>query len=348
MRLAADWLLRAQAVHGSEGYAHSFTFRRGWAPCYAETTGYIVPTMLRAADVLSCPAYDASALRAGEWLLRAQQDDGSFVDLEGRRQVFDTGQILEGLVALHRRTKVEAYRTSAIAAAEFIAGCQNDDGTWTRHAYLGVPHSYYTRVAANLLAVDREFDVPAAGRAATRFLAWALAQARPNGYFGAMEFAPGTLPYLHTVVYVLEGLEASHAVTGDPVLARACARTSEALLDVAEQSDGVPWAQYDAKWRFARTERCLTGVAQWAALLMRLFRAEPRERYRSHFSRSLAFLRARQFRRGGPNVRGALPGSAPMWGTYFRFAIPNWGVKFYLDALLEYDDLVTSGRVSAS
>ena len=33
------------------------------------------------------------------------------------------------------------------------------------------------------------------------------------------------------------------------------------------------------------------------------------------------------------NTRGALPGSAPLWGPYARFRYPNWGVKFFLDAM---------------
>lgn len=33
-------------------------------------------------------------------------------------------------------------------------------------------------------------------------------------------------------------------------------------------------------------------------------------------------------------VRGAIPGSAPMWGAYSRFEFPNWAAKFFADALM--------------
>jgi len=31
---------------------------------------------------------------------------------------------------------------------------------------------------------------------------------------------------------------------------------------------------------------------------------------------------------------GALPGSFPLWGRYEKFAFPNWGTKYFVDALL--------------
>jgi hypothetical protein len=33
-------------------------------------------------------------------------------------------------------------------------------------------------------------------------------------------------------------------------------------------------------------------------------------------------------------VRGAIPGSAPIWGAYSRFEFPNWAAKFFADALI--------------
>ncbi len=35
------------------------------------------------------------------------------------------------------------------------------------------------------------------------------------------------------------------------------------------------------------------------------------------------------------NLRGGIPGSDPIWGDYIPLALPNWAVKFYIDALLD-------------
>ena len=37
---------------------------------------------------------------------------------------------------------------------------------------------------------------------------------------------------------------------------------------------------------------------------------------------------------GHPEADGALPGSDPLWGEYFPWSFPNWGVKFFADSLL--------------
>lgn len=36
-----------------------------------------------------------------------------------------------------------------------------------------------------------------------------------------------------------------------------------------------------------------------------------------------------------PDIRGGLAGSYPIGAGYLRYAIPNWGVKFFADSLLQ-------------
>jgi hypothetical protein len=36
---------------------------------------------------------------------------------------------------------------------------------------------------------------------------------------------------------------------------------------------------------------------------------------------------------GESGIKGGLSGSAPIWGRYMRFRYPNWGIKFFLDAI---------------
>ena len=46
---ALGWLYRAQDATPDGGVSHSYELGRGWLPSYAETTGYIIPTLLNAA-----------------------------------------------------------------------------------------------------------------------------------------------------------------------------------------------------------------------------------------------------------------------------------------------------------
>ena len=38
------------------------------------------------------------------------------------------------------------------------------------------------------------------------------------------------------------------------------------------------------------------------------------------------------------NIRGAIAGSHPIFGSYERFKYPNWATKFFVDALLALNE----------
>src|SRR5512132_456037 len=213
LRLAADWLLTAQRAAGGGGYARLYCLvRRRWDKAYIETTGYIIPTLLRAADHASDERYRDSAFRAGWWLLSVQNADGSFNDIDRNvPMAFDTGQCLIGLTTLARTTGDAAYDAAARNTGDWLIAQQEPDGSWVRHSYLGRKHTYYTRVAAALIELsDLTLDTRHA-EAGRRSIDWALAQQTANGYFDAANFAAGEPSYLHTMGYVLEGL--LHAYT---------------------------------------------------------------------------------------------------------------------------------------
>ena len=59
------------------------------------------------------------------------------------------------------------------------------------------------------------------------------------------------------------------------------------------------------------------------------------DRLRENARRALAFLKGNQrLADPDPAVRGAIAGSAPIWGRYSMFEFPNWAAKFFADALM--------------
>lgn len=335
VRAACDWLLHAQAVVGGGGYAHSYNLYLGWQPPYPETTGYIIPSLIRAARYLRDERYRDSAIRAGEWLIGVQQEDGAFLDLNGQRQVFDSGQILEGLLELYRETARGIYLQAAIRAGEFLVAVQDPAGPWTRYAYNGVAHTYYTRVAANLLKLWQATDQIEFKRAAEKAIRWSIRQQLPNGYFAHMAFGEVELPYLHTIVYVLEGLFEAAYINHDAAARAALLRTVNALSAASSRDDGILYSRYDSNWTAHGRDRCLVGLAQWAGLLLDLAHTEDNPEWGALGRRVVDYLKRRQVRAGRANVLGAIPGSDPLWGSYCKFAFTNWTVKFFVDAVLK-------------
>lgn len=342
---AAGWLLAAQRAAGGGGYAHSFNLVHGWQPPYPETTGYIIPTMRRLWTSTGETAYRHSMAAAAGWLSSIQAADGSFADLQGRAQVFDTGQILIGFNDLAERVPELWHREAHTGAARWLLSVQEADGSFVLHAYNGIPHSYYARVGAALAVAGRVLGEPAVRDAGIANLRWTVAQQDGNGFFRHLSFDEAP-PFLHTMIYVIEGLLDGAEETRDATFRDAAVRFAERLRAIAREHDGILCSQYRPDYSIANREKCLTGLAQWAAVCFRLARSTGASGWRDEGRKTLDFVAARQILTSDERLNGGVPGSAPITGRYMRAAIPNWGVKFFIDALLEAQGPDTPGRAA--
>ena len=333
IRSATDWLLGAQRAGGGNGYAHSFHLLGGWQPPYPETSGYIIPTLGQVYRRFNRPELRASVTAASRWLQSIQQSDGSFCDLHNRPQVFDTGQILIGFNYLADYAPELVDRAALARAAQWLCAVQESNGSFVRHAYNGIPHSYYARVGAALLAAGRILGDGRLRESGFRNLCWTLAQQETNGFFRHLSFDESP-PYLHTMMYVVEGLLDGHAETGEPAFLVGASRFSERMLQLVRERDRILRSQYKSDWTVANAQKCVTGLAQWAGVCFRLARIKNDDGYRDAGLKTLTSLQQRQIRSVDRRLRGGLFGSDPPWGRYMRLALPNWGVKFFIDALL--------------
>jgi hypothetical protein len=229
-----------------------------------------------------------------------------------------------------------ADRDALARCARWLAAQQEADGSFRRHAYHDVPHAYYSRVGAALLTAGRILGDDSLRAGGSRNLEWTLAQQAANGFFRQLSFDAGP-PYLHTMIYVAEGLLAGHGETKDPALLAALRRYAGQLLELSRGRDGVLRSQYREDFTVANAQLCLTGLAQWAGLCFGLA-ALGHDSYGAEGRRMIALLKRQQSFSRDPRLQGGLFGSAPLWGRYMRLAIPNWGVKFFIDALLLSDE----------
>ena len=146
---AARWLLRAQAATQDDGVAAAYSFEEGWVGSYPETTGYIIPTLLAYAERVDSEIYRKAALAMAEWELTVQTPEGGFpghfVDRAHPPVVFNTGQVIFGLVAAHAATGDDRFLDAAHRAGHWLVGAQDPDGAWRRSDYRGALHVYNTR-----------------------------------------------------------------------------------------------------------------------------------------------------------------------------------------------------------
>lgn len=350
---AISWLCRAQDATPDGGVSARYRFDRGWAPSYPETTGYLIPTFFHYAHVAQKQEHRDRALRMSEWLLALQLDNGAFPGHDVGAQpwpvVFNTGQILGGLLSAFQETRQEKFLQACLRAGDWLAAVQAGDGSWPQYEYLNRPHAYHTRVSWPLLELWCVTGTEKYKQAALRNLQWALDRQLANGWFSQNGFSDEEHPYLHTIAYAIRGFLGAAAVLRphdrDCPLARqyfaAAERAAAAVLHRFEIRR-FPFAQYDRDWQSRERFSCLTGDSQIAAAWLLIYHGNGDVRYLNAALKINDFVKSTQnLTSANPGIRGGIKGSHPVWGKYMRYSYPNWAAKFFIDALLLQEEIMS-------
>lgn len=184
---AMAWLCAAQDGTADGGVSARYRLDRGWAPSYPETTGYIIPTFFAHAKRLGDEQFHTRALRMTDWLLPLQLESGAFpghdVGKAPQPIVFNTGQIMLGLLSAFHETQQHKYLRAAMRAGDWLVAIQEPNGSWLKHTYLNRVHTYHTRVAWPLLELWVATGHERYRETAIKNLDWALGNQLPNGWY---------------------------------------------------------------------------------------------------------------------------------------------------------------------
>jgi hypothetical protein len=336
---ALAWLSRSQDVVGTGGVG-SFGFS-GWSRGYPEVTGYIIPTIwdfVSDGDKVD-PRLADRAVRMANWELTIQTDVGGWeggIAGDGLPPiVFNTGQVLRGLIRTYEETGEEKYLTSAMLAADWIVSTQEPDGSWERVNHLQLKRVYDTYVAAPLTALAAITDTERYQEAAIRNCEFAMTKRHENGWFDLCDnSADGNdAPSTHTICYTIDGLLEVGWRLQRADFTEAAIESAEMLARQVEPH-GYLAGRFSESWEARVNWSCLTGVAQLGIVLGRLVERYGRGEHLATMRRLADFLVWVQDLNGkGVDRRGALAGSFPIWGTYAPLRYPCWATKYLLDFL---------------
>lgn len=338
IELAADWLIKAQENSSDGGYSRLYSlYKQKWDSSYIETTGYIIPTMMRVSSYLQDEKYRESAGKAALWLLGVQNLDGSFSDIDDitEPKVFDTGQCLLGLNYMYSATHEKKFLEAAKKAGDWLSRVQEENGSWIKYAYFGIPHAYYTRVAAALIELGSLSNESRYTESGLKNVNWAISCQKENGFFESVSFKEGDAALLHTMVYVLEGLLHAFQITGERYILGAVLKNAEKLKEINLQREIILYANYDQAYIAKTKSRCITGLAQWAGICLDLYEITEDADYRKIATRTIYYLKSKQIMEG-ENLLGGFTGSIPFYAGYATGKVVNWNNKFFIDALLKF------------
>jgi malonyl-CoA O-methyltransferase len=258
---------------------------------YPEVTGYIVPTLLEYGE-------RELAIRLVHWLLSVQTSEGHFTDPdEGKPYVFDTSQVLRGLLAsaaLVPAASEAARRAADWLCAQVVEGGRGEFGP----RYAGrIPESVHLYVLPPLYEAAELL----------RKRAYRVAAQRCLEYYARHPEALLLSTLTHFLGYELEALiDLGHGDLAMPVL--------EAFRRL-QAEDGSVRGAGDVQWV------CAPGLAQIASCWYKTGQWEPGDK-------ALAWLETHQRPSGG------FLGSYGPGASYFPHDELSWAVKYYLDANL--------------
>lgn len=343
LRGAAAWLERAQDATGDGGIAGRYRLASGWSSSYPETTGYAIPTLLTLADVLGDDRYRERAARCVEFLRSVQLPSGAFPALEiadnrTNPSPFNSAQIIHGLHRWHAATGDRTVLDPIVRAGRWICDVQDSDGAWRQYFYRQLACTYSAYAACWLAEIADDVDEPRFRAAAERNLRWVLSHRDADtGFFDRSGFSPGDhaqrRAHTHTIAYTLDGVlrlsERLHSADAQEAVRFA----AERLLERLERSKTLAGV-LNHRWQPQADYVCLTGNAQMALIWMRLARSSGDVRFLNAAFKAIDEVkRAQTLVQANGGIRGGIPGSWPIAGEYIEFAMPNWAVKFFIDAL---------------
>jgi uncharacterized protein YyaL (SSP411 family) len=359
---ALAWLERAQDATPDDGLSRGYCLTwnphfglRGWQPSYPETTGYIIPTFYHAGRALLRPRLTERATLAARWEITVQLSTGAVrggvIGEAESPAVFNTGQVILGWLAALDETGDEAFAEAITRAADYLVSVQEADGHWRKgNSEFAQAKStlYNARVSWALAEAGARLGVGRYRDAAARNLRAVAGLQKPNGWFPHCCLTDPTRPLLHTLAYTVRGLLEGGRVLGDSCLLEAAVLTSERLAQLV-RSDGWMAGRFSSDWSPAVRWSCLTGQAQMANNWMQLYSITGERKWLEPVPRVLQFLKRTQNRSStDPGLRGGIKGSSPVDGGYGRYEILNWATKYFVDALMRHDQVLTGRDPSNS
>lgn len=337
--LLVRWIYNAQRPDG--GIAAYYSLLSGYSVSYPEVTGYIIPTLYDFAQTSGDKRAFRVAENATQWLLSLQMPEGAFPaglhGSEARPSVFNTGQILHGLVRVYRETHTPKILNSAILAADWLIGMQQSDGSWSGPgAYQEASHTYYSMVAWGLAELssiaDQHTPRESYGAAADRNLDWVLSHFRPSCWIDGINLR-GHPNYLHFIAYVLQGVLECAVLRRRSDAIDAVRKSSWILLRKFETTKFLAGA-FEVDFTTGCRFTCLTGNAQMSCVWLRLYEITGDLRFLNAALKMNEMLKESLPVRSGKGIVGGVSGSYPIWGRYQPLRYISWGCKFLADALL--------------
>jgi len=359
LKLSLEWLLKAQKVTSDGGVSQYYQAdkKAWWKKSYPETTGYIIPTFLNYYKYFDNEIYKNKAIEMGDWELDIQSPDGGTGDFIGfyatntlKPRNFNTGQVMLGYLSLFEYTKDKKYLSSCVRSADYIIDSLNSEGTWN-YSRFNTPQSYNVRVAWPVLELSLVLQSEKYKFYGELMTNWVISKGTQNGWFKKNNFSKDEKGLTHLIGYTLVGLLKIYHIKNLnlnyeyilEILVKAAENLCKSYLKkinsrLNKESYVGFAAYYDANWNELVKWSCTTGDTQIEYFLRDLGNITSNKIFLETadiISNEMKNIHITDDIANDNNLIGGLFGSYPIEKNYHPYEIPNQGIKFFADSLLQ-------------
>lgn len=354
LKLSIDWIKKAQDITADSGVSRGFSLvpgpksnNKGWQPSYPETTGYIIPTLIKAGEKFQDVDLIRRAKLMADWELSIMFPDGAVhggnIAVKSNKAIFDTGQVIRGLFAVYKKTNEKKYLEAAVKSSNWILNNENGkQGKWINNNASCVDPSTTTyNIYAISPIVELGVDIGNSefkelGRRAAEFT---VSMQNDRGWFSGADFKKSDSALLHTMAYTIDGLWDAGTLLNEEKFLNSAKKALDGVLSQMNDRGFIP-GRMDGDWNASADWACLTGIAQIGVTCVKVYKRGGDKKYLESALKAKDFLKTCQNNfddeHGG---LGALWGSWPVSGDYGRYEALNWAVKYFTDLLMELINL---------
>ena len=345
-REAAAWLMRAQMATGQQGVSRGYSMNvAGWSPPDALASALTAMSLLTGGEWLADDKLIETAVAIGDWIITRQSDSGA-VDCEPE-VVAKTAACTEAWMMLFEKTTHERFLFASQQAARWLTSLVMDTNRFGR-----IPKTSAILTARAIAMVD-PFDAGIDGRFLTEHVVECVFKNLPrNGSVKPNEISD-TAPYpstfqvatvIDSLLHCCGSLEGSLAIhTKQRALSAAEKTLLRFELNKPRPDAVVPLlpAFFDEKWKSHGKYACNAGCAQTALLWLNAYGSTADGRYLNSVLKILDQLKSQQTLKSADlGVRGAVPGTTPIWRRMGRLHFPTNVTAMLLTALTQQETAI--------
>ena len=255
--------------------------------------------------------------------------------------MFNTGQVIFGLLDVYRHTNNLKYLEAAKKAGDYLLSVQDMNGLFDKgdsQFALKRATTYNARVAWALIELGKTSEDQQYTDAGCKNIDNAIQKQNNIGWYSDNCLNDPENPLLHTIAYTTRGvLEAGILLDEDRYMTSAL-KALDTLIG-CQQSDGSIPGRLDKDFHSKVDWDCVTGDAQASIAWLRAHAITGDKKYKNAARNTIDFIKKSQnLEHSNPGIRGGVKGSFPFDGEYGQFELLNWAAKFFCDALMMVND----------